>query len=142
MVAAGLLVPGAIALALWPRNPPHDAKAKVDPAPIAPAPVALPPSPQPPQVVVKQVAPTLKKGTLDVLVEPWAEVSVDGHAIGRTPILNLPLPTGPHSVRLENAALNTSRNYPVTITDGQRVVLREHLRSRANRNGLLGFPDR
>ena len=67
-------------------------------------------------------------GTLQVVVLPWAEVSVDGRGVGTTPIAPLPLPPGPHSVVLRNSELGASRSMSVTIKAGKPTLLRVDLR--------------
>ena len=41
-------------------------------------------------------------GELQILVQPWAKVVVDGKAIGTTPLATLKLPVGKHDVELSN----------------------------------------
>ncbi len=61
-------------------------------------------------------APTT--GTLTVRVHPWAEVAVDGRALGRTPVVGHVLEAGPHVVRASNAPLGWSREETVRIEAG------------------------
>jgi serine/threonine-protein kinase len=61
----------------------------------APAPVAAPPHADPPTVA----EPT---GRLQVLVRPWAEVSVDGVEQGTTPFRPITLPVGMHTVLISH----------------------------------------
>lgn len=67
-------------------------------------------------------------GTLQVVVLPWADVSVDGKPMGTTPIAPIQLPPGPHSVALRNAELGASRSFSVVIKPGQPTLLRIDLR--------------
>jgi serine/threonine-protein kinase len=67
-------------------------------------------------------------GTLQVVVLPWADVSVDGRPVGTTPIAPVTLPPGPHTVVLRNAELGAVRTVPVTIKSGQPMLLRIDLR--------------
>ena len=65
------------------------------------------------------------KGVLEVLVEPWAVVSVDGkRKSGQTPpTMRLELPAGCHKVRLENQDLDKDVTKKVTIEAGKTETL-------------------
>jgi serine/threonine-protein kinase len=64
------------------------------------------------------------RGTLQLAVSPWAEVSVDGKAVGLTPPLGqLPLPAGPHTVTLRNSA-HPAYTTTVDVAAGEKAVLR------------------
>ena len=67
-------------------------------------------------------------GTLQVVVLPWADVSVDGRSAGTTPIPAISLPPGPHAVVLRNAELGAARTLPVVIRPGKPTLLRVDLR--------------
>jgi serine/threonine-protein kinase len=67
-------------------------------------------------------------GTLHVSVSPWADVSVDGHAVGTTPLAPMSLAPGPHSVVLRNSELGASRSISVTIKPGKPTQVRVDLR--------------
>jgi serine/threonine-protein kinase len=67
-------------------------------------------------------------GTLQVVVLPWADVSVDGRGAGTTPIAPVTLPPGPHTVVLRNAELGAARTVQVIIKPGQQTLLRIDLR--------------
>jgi serine/threonine-protein kinase len=41
-------------------------------------------------------------GALQVVVRPWADVSIDGTPHGETPFDRIPLPSGPHVVQLRH----------------------------------------
>ncbi len=59
------------------------------------------PTPAPTPVPAPTLAPTPEAdGALLVLVTPWADVTVDGQPRGQTPLARIPLPPGPHDVRL------------------------------------------
>jgi serine/threonine protein kinase len=64
------------------------------------APVATP-APAPPPTSTPAPTP-VPDGALLVLVTPWADVSVDGEPRGQTPLARIPLPPGPHDVRLSH----------------------------------------
>lgn len=67
-------------------------------------------------------------GTLQVVVLPWADVSIDGRAAGTTPLPAIPLAPGPHKVAVRNAELSASRTMGVVIKAGKPLFLRIDLR--------------
>jgi serine/threonine protein kinase len=52
----------------------------------------------------------LPNGLIRVLVQPWADVWVDGKALGRSPVENLPVPIGTHDVVLRHPELGEQRH--------------------------------
>lgn len=54
-------------------------------------------------------------GTLAINALPWAEVTVDGNAVGQTPIGNLTLPIGPHEIIFRHPDLGEQRQ-AVTVS--------------------------
>lgn len=94
------------------------------PAEVADAGAAVEPGPTDPR------RPTRRKGKVNVLTtnrgEPWwAQVSVDGVAKGRTPLL-LELPAGRHVVRVERAGFRPQQRV-VTVVAGKSVVVKLEL---------------
>lgn len=65
---------------------------------------------------------TLPKGVVSINAVPWATVSIDGEAIGDTPIGNLPLTVGPHEVVFRNTQLGEQRRV-ITVTTRAPVRL-------------------
>jgi serine/threonine-protein kinase len=99
-------------------RPPEDAPAE------APAPTPSAPAP----------------GTLSVVVQPWAEVVVDGRSAGTTPLRGpLPLPAGPHRVVLRNAAF-PDHAVTVEVEPGEDVRLAVSLWSLVARVTLAVSP--
>jgi serine/threonine-protein kinase len=62
-------------------------------------------------------------GYLLLLAEPWAEVEVDGRAVGQTPLSRIPVPAGVHEVRFRNPELGT-REERVRVESGATVRTR------------------
>ncbi len=58
-------------------------------------------------------------GALTFNSRPWCNVSIDGADVGQTPIVNRPLPPGPHRVVCTNPELGVSRTVNVTIRPGE-----------------------
>ena len=56
---------------------------------------------------------TLPSGSLSVNALPWAEVFVDGNAVGTTPLANLSLPIGTHEVLWRHPTLGDRRQVVV-----------------------------
>lgn len=54
-------------------------------------------------------------GSLSVNALPWADVTIDGRAVGQTPLANLTLPIGPHDVVWRHPQLG-ERRQRVTVT--------------------------
>jgi serine/threonine-protein kinase len=67
-------------------------------------------------------------GSLQVLVQPWGDVSVDGKAVGTTPLPAIQLAPGTHLVVVKNAELGATRSTSVTIKPGQTSSARFDLR--------------
>jgi hypothetical protein len=67
----------------------------------------------------------LPPGALVVKVKPWAQVYVDGHDMGATPI-NKELTPGRHRVKLVNEERHQEETMTVTVTSGETSVLERH----------------
>ncbi|HVH05057.1 MAG TPA: hypothetical protein VNE71_03550, partial [Myxococcota bacterium] len=65
---------------------------------------------------------------LDVNAIPWAEVRVDGRAVGETPIFELRLAPGPHVIDLRNSPLGVERRMSVDLAPGESRALVVELR--------------
>jgi serine/threonine protein kinase len=94
-----------------------------DAAPVPAAPADAAPQPRPERTSTggrkeKDRTP----GLLEVRVEPWAEVSVDGKRYGPTPA-DIKLSPGPHRVSLKNREAGKSETVPVTIHSGRTTPL-------------------
>jgi hypothetical protein len=59
----------------------------------------------------------LPNGVVNINAVPWAEVFVDGRAVGETPIGNLQLPIGPHEVVFKHPQFG-ERRQAVSVTLG------------------------
>ncbi|HSD27535.1 MAG TPA: serine/threonine-protein kinase [Vicinamibacteria bacterium] len=90
-----------------------DERVRSLPAPSEPSGGARAPS-------VNEAAPA--PGFLLVVVSPWADVTIDGQSAGQTPLVRIPLPPGPHTVRLTHPAFHP---YPrrVTVRSGETTRL-------------------
>jgi serine/threonine-protein kinase len=84
--------------------------------PTAEAPPAIAAAPQTPAAPGK-----LAPGYLNLDSEPWANVSLNGKALGTTPLMHVALPPGKHVLTLSNPELGLSTSYAVEIQSG--VVL-------------------
>jgi serine/threonine-protein kinase len=67
-------------------------------------------------------APSQAPGRLMVNLVPWATVTVDGRARGRTPV-NIELAPGPHRVVLENPDTGQRLRHKVVVNSGQTVSI-------------------
>jgi len=59
---------------------------------------------------------------LQIVVRPWAEVSVDGRLLGTTPMDRVPLSAGKHSLILKHPAFEALAR-SVTIRSGETTRL-------------------
>lgn len=69
-------------------------------------------------------------GTLRIVVLPWADISIDGRAVGHTPLKPLSLGPGDHIVRIENPGYHVLQR-KVTIRPGQTTILQLDLAQEA-----------
>jgi hypothetical protein len=71
---------------------------------------------------ILRVRPPIPDGLLQVNALPWAHVSVDGVAVGDTPLGNLRVPLGTHQIRFEHPDFGTQvRNVVVAARTPARV---------------------
>lgn len=68
-------------------------------------------------------------GFVDINAQPWAAVSIDGVAIGETPLGGVRLSAGPHEVTFTHPDLGQRRDRIVVIT-GERTRLAVDLRAK------------
>lgn len=66
-------------------------------------------------------------GELSIDAEPWAYVSVQGRALGPTPLAHVRLPAGQHRVLLENPDHKVTRTVAISIKNDQRTSVRVRL---------------
>lgn len=66
-------------------------------------------------------------GQLTFDARPWCNVSIDGRAVGQTPIVNRTLPSGSHRITCTNPELGVTRNVNVTIEAGETTRQRVDL---------------
>ncbi len=67
-------------------------------------------------------------GTLQVIVVPWGNVSVDGKSYGTTPIAPVSLAPGPHTVSVNNPDLGAQRSQTVRIAAGKPSAVKFDLK--------------
>lgn len=94
-------------------------------APTAPAtPVAAAPTPAPalaPGVGPPRAKPAAKPGDAHVTIaaDPKCEVLVDGSPYGQTPLIDLAVPAGKHTIILLNSSAGIKETQKVTLSTGQ-----------------------
>jgi hypothetical protein len=71
---------------------------------------------------VASLALELPNGTVNLNAMPWAEVWIDGHRVGETPIGNLNVPIGPHEVVFKHPQLGEKR-HAISVTLSSPVRL-------------------
>ena len=62
-------------------------------------------------------------GSLTINTEPWAQVWIDGKALGVTPLFKVPMKPGPHTMRLENTDLNIDKTQEIVIKSAGNLRL-------------------
>jgi serine/threonine-protein kinase len=92
--------------------------------PVAPPvrPVPTPPKPEP------SAEDSSSPGTLMVVVNPWGNVSVDGRALGATPIAPVSLSPGTHTVVVTNPELGATRSQTVKVQGGKQAFAKFDLK--------------
>jgi hypothetical protein len=61
-------------------------------------------------------------GTLDLSSDPWAEIAIDGVAIGKnTPLRGFPVAAGRHRVTLHNPHFDITKTIVVEVAPGART---------------------
>jgi len=107
---AATLAPSAI-----PADRPAEASETTRP-PSATAPGVAPPVPP---------VPAARKAELSVNSQPWSNVTLDGRAIGQTPIRDLRIAAGRHKLVLTNPVRQSSREVVFTVKPGEKKLIRE-----------------
>lgn len=123
---------GSLALREAPREQPPPPVVDVKPPPLAPVvpivPVVADEAPvdagAPPAVVAVNRTP----GSLVLEATPWAEVTLDGRSVGETPLGNVSVLPGMHTLLFKNPESGKSVKRTVQVNPGQRVSLRVDLR--------------
>jgi len=84
------------------------------------------------QVVVRpggelkvQLAP--REGTIHVMVNPWAKITVDGRFLGITPLKPIKILEGRHVLVIENADLKAKQVRQVQVKPDQPTVIKVNL---------------
>ncbi len=66
-------------------------------------------------------------GHITIAATPWCNVSIDGHAVGETPIVEHTLPSGSHTVVCTNPETHASRTVRVEVRAGETTRTRIQL---------------
>ncbi len=64
------------------------------------------------------------RGTIDVRVQPWAQVFLDGKEMGVTPLKPLSVFAGTHQLRLVNRDLGKEEKRRVAVREGGHELVR------------------
>jgi serine/threonine-protein kinase len=67
---------------------------------------------------LSQIKLEMPRGTISVNAQPWAEVWVDGERIGETPIGNLSVAIGSHSVLFRHPELGEQHHTALVTLKG------------------------
>ncbi len=63
-------------------------------------------------------------GFLTIDTSPWSQVSIAGHSLGQTPLVNVKLPAGNQVLTMRNPEQGIETNYGVSIEPGKTTVRR------------------
>jgi serine/threonine-protein kinase len=91
-----------------------------NPDEMPPSPPVAQPEPQPePEPEPAAAARSVGTGTLRVQTRPWSKVSIDGRPVGTTPLMNVPLSAGSHTLTFTNDDFGIKKVVKVQIEAGQ-----------------------
>ena len=118
-------------LADTPGAPTHDQAVAPAEPPVQATPNAEPPRRGPARTPAKpgreSAAQPVGTGHLTLVSEPWSQVSLEGKQLGTTPLINLTLPAGRHTLTLRNPSTGEQKTLVIEMAPGQtlqrRVVL-------------------
>jgi hypothetical protein len=65
--------------------------------------------------------PGVALGTLRINSRPWSQVFIDNKPVGTTPLLNVSVSAGQHSVRLVNNVFGMRKTFDVSVAPGENV---------------------
>lgn len=65
--------------------------------------------------------PAVALGSLRINSRPWSQVFIDNQLVGTTPLLNLSVRAGQHSVRLVNEEFGMRKTFDVSVRAGESV---------------------
>ncbi len=68
--------------------------------------------------------PAAGPGHITIQATPWCNVSIDGHSVGETPVVEHQLMSGSHSVTCVNPELNVTRTVRVEVRPGETTRTR------------------
>lgn len=71
--------------------------------------------------------PRTRIGRLSVRANPWAEVFLDGHPLGLTPLSDVPVLAGRHRLVMRHPELGAEHRRQVEVPAGEHVVVKEDL---------------
>ncbi len=130
-VAAAVAEPVPVVAAPAPTPLPTPSAATS--APMVPAPAPAPPKaahrrPSLEHPVKAASAPAAAEkpaghGRLTFDTVPWTEVYLDGRKLGVTPLVELQLPSGKHSLRLVNSEKQIDRGYDINIANDETLTV-------------------
>ncbi len=77
--------------------------------------------------MTEMVAAPAGPGRLTVSATPWCNISIDGRAVGQTPVVNFTVDSGSHRITCVNPELGLRRSISVNVAAGQTVRRRINL---------------
>jgi serine/threonine protein kinase len=102
------------------RVPPAEAARPLVAAAEKPSPAPAPVEDEPPRAAPAPERVRARRGSLSVNAVPWATIFLDGHSLGHTPRMNLPVEAGRHHLRLVTQRGDT-RNQTIEVASGKET---------------------
>ncbi|HET8935433.1 MAG TPA: PEGA domain-containing protein [Polyangiales bacterium] len=65
--------------------------------------------------------PVWRWGTLRINSRPWSQVFIDNKPVGTTPLLNVSVSAGEHSVRLVNSVFGMRKTFDISVGAGENI---------------------
>jgi hypothetical protein len=122
-----VLTPTTIPVLVETKKPTHRVHATPPAAPPTGATVAVAtPAPPPPPPIAAPKPAADAPATLAVAIAPWCDLTIDGHARGRSPA-TVSLPPGPHHLVCVNPVSSQRLTRDLELAPGERRDLREKL---------------
>lgn len=65
--------------------------------------------------------PGVALGTLRINSRPWSQVFIDDKPVGTTPLLNVSVSAGQHSIRLVNSVFGMRKTFDISVAPGENL---------------------
>jgi len=93
----------------------------------APAEEVKKPPPVPQKAPVPRTEPVAKKGKITIDTKPWTEVYLGKRKLGITPLLDIELPAGRHTLKVVNKGRGIDETMEVVVKAGKKTTVKKTL---------------